>query len=146
MISVADVLKLDLLTGAVVVAGHDGLNNHVQWVHNAGVPDAPAWLNGGELVLTTYINMPESPEEQQQYIRSMAEKGVAGLMLAVGRYVEHVPEYLCDVANECRFPLVEIPYTARFVDIARAVIGRIAQENMEMVERTLTIQKELTRL
>lgn len=146
MLSVADVLKLDLLNGAVVVAGHEGLTNQVHWVHNAGVPDAPRWLNGGELVLTTYINIPEALEDQKQYIHEMAEKGVAGLMMAVGRYIEHVPQHICQAADECRFPLIEIPYKARFVDIARAVNGRIAQENMEMVERALTIQKELTRL
>jgi purine catabolism regulator len=146
VLSVADVLELDLLNAAEVVAGHEGLANRVHWLHNAGVPDAYRWLNGGELVITTYINIPEALEDQKQYVREMVKKEVAGLMMAVGRYIAHIPPHMREVADECRFPLIEIPYTARFVDIARAVNERIAQENMDMLQRALTIQKELTRL
>jgi purine catabolism regulator len=146
MLSVADVLKLDLFGYVRLVAGHAGLNNAVLWVHNAGVPDAPRWLNGGELVLTTIINMPEDMREQQQYIRDMAAKGVAALAITVGRYLQAIPEHMRQTADECGFPLLEIPYTARFVDIARAINEHIAQENMQMVRRALDIHQSLTQI
>ena len=92
------------------------------------MPDAPNWLNGGELVLTTMINLPTDPAEQEQYIQAMADKGVAGLALAVGRYVDRAPDNLREVAELNHFPLIEIPYQARFVDIARATNERISQE------------------
>src|SRR4051812_11468719 len=79
MLTVADTLQLDELKGAQVVAGSDGLSREVGWVHVASVPDAPNWLNGGELVLTTSINMPTDPAEQAQYIQAMADRGVAAL-------------------------------------------------------------------
>jgi purine catabolism regulator len=146
MLTVADALQMEEFAGARVVAGHAGLSRPVAWVHVASVPDAPAWLNGGELVLTTAINMPPDPDEQRHYIRAMAEKGVAALALAVGRYIDHAPDYLCEAAERSSFPLIEIPYQARFVDIARATNERIAQENMVMVERALNISRVLTQL
>ena len=146
MLTVADALSLDEFSGARVVAGHAGLQRPVAWVHVAGVPDAPAWLNGGELVLTTAINMPDAPEEQARYVQAMADKGVAALALAVGRYIDSAPDHMRQVADRNAFPLIEIPFESRFVDIAKHVNERITQENMQMVERALTIHRVLTQL
>ena len=41
-----------------VVAGEDGLDRPVRWVHIAEVPDIATLLRGGELVLTTGIGLP----------------------------------------------------------------------------------------
>lgn len=146
MLTVADALQMDEFNGARVVGGEGGLLRPVAWVHVAGVPDAPNWLNGGELVLTTAINMPSEPDEQNRYLQAMADKGVAGLALAVGRYIAAAPDHLRAVADRNNFPLIEIPYQLRFVDIARVVNERISQENMVMVERALTIHRTLTQL
>jgi purine catabolism regulator len=146
MLTVADALQMEEFAGARVVAGHDGLSRPVGWVHVAGVPDAPQWLNGGELVLTTSINMPTDADEQRAYIRAMADKGVAALAIAVGRYIDSVPDYLRAEADHSHFPLIEIPFQARFVDIARATNQRITQENMALVERALNISRVLTQL
>lgn len=146
MLSVSDVLENELFSGARVVAGHSGLNRSVTWLHNAGVPDAPVWLNGGELVMTTMINLPEDADTQIQYLHDMAEKQVAGLVITIGRYIEAIPDYLIQAADELGFPLAEIPYTARFVDIAKAINEQIAQENMHTVRRALSINQDLTRL
>jgi purine catabolism regulator len=146
MLTVADALKLEEFAGAEVVAGKVGLNKPIAWVHIASVPDAPRWLNGGELVLTTGHNMPENPEDQCQYMLAMAEKGVVGLVLSVGRYIDHAPDYLRELADRNHFPLIEISYQARFIDIARATNERIAEENMAMVTGALDIQQVLTQL
>jgi purine catabolism regulator len=146
MLTVSETLEMDVLRGAVVVAGGSGLKHAVSWVHVAGVPDAPNWLNGGELVLTTPFNMPTESSEQQAYIKAMAEKGVAALIVAVGRYLEETPPIMRQTAAKHGFPLIEIPFQARFVDIARAINERISQENMALTRRALDINRRLTQL
>ena len=146
MLTVREALAMEVFAGAHVVAGATGLGRAVGWVHVAGVPDAPQWLNGGELVLTTPLNMPSTADEQAAYLEAMAEKGVAALAVAVGRYAESVPHPLRAVADSAGIPLIEIPYQARFVDIARAVNSRITQANMATTERALTISRVLTQL
>lgn len=146
MFTVADVLTLNLLSEARVVAGHEGLVRPVLWVHNAGVPDAPTWLNGGELVMTTMINLPTEEAAQIDYIRQMDAKQVAGLCITVGKYIMALPTHLVKTANELGFPLIEIPYTVRFVDVARTVNGRIAEGNLDMVRRALSISQSLTQI
>lgn len=146
MATVAEILEHDIFTDAKVVAGEAGLQREVRWVHNAGVPDAAVWLNGGELVMTTIFNMPQDLEDQRSYIIQMADKEVAGLVITTGRYIQEIPRHLRDAANSCAFPLIEIAYTARFVDIAKAINERIAESTLHHAQRSLHIHKTLTQL
>ena len=76
----------------------------------------------------------------------LVEKNVVALVLAIGRLLDHAPDVMCELANEHSFPLIEIPYDARFVDLARSANERIAQENMTLVKRALNIHQTLTKL
>ena len=146
MLTVAEALQLEQFARSRVVAGAGGLHRVISWVHVAGVPDAPRWLNGGELVLTTMINLPPDEDGQCAYIQAMADKGVAGLALAVGNTIHAAPDYLRPVAEQNQFPLIEIPYDVRFVDVARTLNERIAQANMSLVTRALSINRVLQQL
>ncbi len=146
MLCVEDVLKFDAFSEAKVVAGKSGLKRAVLWLHNAGVPDAPLWLNGGELVLTTIINLPSDRNEQRDYVRQMADKNVAGLVITVGKYIERIPPHLIETAEKHQFPLIEIPYTTRFVDIAKAVNEQISQSSLGLVRQALSINQALTNI
>lgn len=146
MLTVAEALELPILKSARVVAGESGLGRSIRWVHNVGVPDAAMWLNGGELVLTTMYNLPDTPEEQCEFIRQVNDKGVAGIIITIGKYIEHIPDYLIGLANDLELPLIEIPYQERFVDIAKQINERISEANMNTVSRALEIQQRLSRL
>jgi purine catabolism regulator len=143
MLTVAQALDLDILAGARCVAGHAGLTREIKWVHNVGVPDAANWLNGGELALTTYINMPATQPEQEDYLRALHHKGIAALGIAVGRYIPEIPAHLCTQADALGLPLIALPYQMLFVDIARTINMQISQRE---VRQALHIQQELTRL
>lgn len=146
MLTVAEALALKELAGAQVVAGAAGLGRPISWVHVMGVPDAARWLHGGELILTTAINLPPDDDGQRAYVRALAQKAVSGLGLTVGGYITHAPAPLRDEAERAGLPLIEIHYEARFIDIARSVNERIAQENMALVTRALTINHALTQV
>jgi PucR family transcriptional regulator, purine catabolism regulatory protein len=146
MLTVADALQLEAFAGSKVVAGRGGLHKPVAWVHVVGVPDAARWLNGGELVLTTAINIPPDAESQCDYIQALVDKGVVALALAVGRYISSIPGYLCEVADRNNFPLIEIPFQTPFVDVAKTTNERIFHENITAVTRALHINRVLTQL
>jgi purine catabolism regulator len=146
MLTVKDALALPEFDGVQVMAGQAGLYKEIKWVHNVGVPDAPNWLNGGELVLTTYSNMPQTPEEQADYLQAMSQKGVVGLLVTVGLLIEHLPSAMYALADELNFPLMEVHYTKRYVDLARAANETITHKNMALVRRALEINQRLTGL
>lgn len=146
MLTVADALKLDELTDATLVAGAGGVHRPISWVHNPGVPDAHNWLNGGEFVLTTSLNIPDGIPAQVRYIQALADKGVSGLGIAVGRFLPRIPDEWCAAADAADFPLVAVPYEIRFIDVARAINERITQAGLTQVRRALHIHQVLTRL
>lgn len=143
MFTVKDALELPVLQGTRCVAGHNGLHNPFNWVHNVGVPDAARWLNGGEFVLTTAINMPPSLSAQEHYLRELIAKGVVALGISVGQYLESIPPNLRAIADAHDFPLIEVPYTLLYVEIAREINRIISQRELK---QALHIHHALTRL
>ena len=143
MLSLEDALKHDVLADATLVAGHAGVNKAIVWVHIMGVPDAARWLKGGEFVLTTGINMPPEPDDQEHYLLDIIHKDVTALAIAVGSYIPKIPENLRRIADAHDFPLVAVPYQAFFIDIARELNSHIARRD---VKRALDIHQALTQL
>lgn len=146
MLTIRDALQLPILQDAKVVAGASELDRTIRWVHNVSVPNAADWLHGGELVLTTVSNMPESAEAQGDFLRQLAEKGIAALVITIGMLVDEIPEYLRAIGDELGLPLIELTYQTRFVDIAKVINERIAEENLDTISRALSIQQQLSRL
>ncbi|MFZ4813218.1 MAG: PucR family transcriptional regulator [Phototrophicaceae bacterium] len=146
MMTVEQALQLEPLKGTQVVAGEAGLQHAISWVHNSGVPDAQNWVNGGELLLTTAINMPTTLDAQVGMIEALAEKGVVAVGVAVGRFIDEIPPEWCAVANRLGLPLLAVPYQAKFIDIARAINEQISQESVAMLRRAMHIQQTLSEL
>ena len=146
MLTLRDALQLPILDNAKVVAGADGLDRPIRWVYNAGAPNAADWLHGGELVLTTVYNMPESAAEQGDYLRQLADKGIVALVITIGMLVDEIPEYLRVIGDGLGLPLIELPYQTRFVDIAKVINERISEKNLDTISRALSIQQRLSRL
>ena len=95
--TVREVLALDPVRhgGPRLVAGQDGLDRLVRWVHAAEVPDIAALLNGGELVLTTGIGLPGDDAGLRAFIGELADVGVSGLLVELGRrYPTSVPRVM----------------------------------------------------
>ncbi len=146
MLTLSEALELPILRDARVVAGAGELDRPIRWVHNAGVPNAADWLHGGELVLTTVYNMPKSADEQADYLRQLADKGIVALVITIGMLVDEIPAHLRELGDKLSLPLIELPYQTRFVDIAKVINERISEESLDTISRALSIQQRLSRL
>ncbi len=122
--TVAQVLELDVLRrgNPQVVAGAAGLDHPVRWVHISELADIAGMLHGGELVLTTGVMLPADKEPLARYIGDLAEVGVAGLVVELGRrYAEQLPRALVRAAERHGLPLVALRTEVRFVAVTEAV-------------------------
>ena len=80
MLTVRDVLTdLDVQ----LLAGEDGLDAPVRWVHISELTDPTPFLSGGELLLTTGMAL-DSAKAQRDYIDRLADHGLAGLGYGTG--------------------------------------------------------------
>ena len=65
------------------VAGADGADRTIRWVHISEIEDPRRWLSGGELLLTTGIQL-STQARQRRFVARLAEHGLAGLGLGTG--------------------------------------------------------------
>ena len=78
MLTVRDIAELPGLELGVA-AGGGGLENPIRWVHVSELSDPTPWLEGGELLITTGLGVGELSRPQRDYVRRLAEHGLAGL-------------------------------------------------------------------
>ena len=81
----------------------------IRWVHITELLDPTPWLSGGELLLTTGIQLENA--EQQRDVRSAARRrnGVAGLGFGTGFDHAKLPKALVTEAEKARLPAVRGP-------------------------------------
>ena len=130
-LTLRQVLDLDVVRRGSphVVAGAGRLDVPVRWVHALELTDVGRLLRGGELVLSTGIALPESPSGLADYVASLAQVGVAGLAVELGRrYTGALPPALVAAAAARGMPLVELRREVAFIEITEAVHARIIDE------------------
>ena len=128
-----------------LVAGEAGLDRPVRWVHISELADPTPWLSGGELLLTTGMNLAE-PEEQRAYVKRLAEHDLAGLGLGIGFAHAEAPEALCAAAAELGFPLFEVPYDVPFIALTEKAFSHLVNEQYAVLQRALSAHERLERI
>ncbi|WP_410813587.1 PucR family transcriptional regulator [Micromonospora sp. 067-2] len=147
--TVREVLALDPVRHGAprVVAGDAGLDRPVRWVHVAEVPDIATLLGGGELVLTTGIGLPGDDAGLRAFIGDLADVGVSGLVVELGRrYVSGVPRVMAAAAERRGLPLVELRRATPFVRITEAVHALIVDSQLTELRATEEIHQRFTDL
>jgi purine catabolism regulator len=132
--TLAQVLELEALRRADprVLAGSAALDSRVRWVHVSEMSDIAHLLEGGELMLTTGIVLPESAAELARYIAELAAAGVVGLAVELGRrYKDALPDELIEAAEAHGLPLIELRTETPFVAITQAVHTLILEARMQ---------------
>src|SRR6059058_1268443 len=97
---------VDDLDGVRLVAGAQGLDVPVRWVHISELEDPTPWLSGGELLLTTGLGL-GGEDAQRRFVERLADHQLAGLGLGTGFSHERVPAAVAAAAAERGLPLFE---------------------------------------
>jgi len=97
-------------------------SREVRWVHTSEIYDIGPLLKGRELLLTTGLGLVgQSPERLRRYVDSLADRGVAGVCLELGRTFDRVPVTLLDRAAERGLAVVALHAVVPFVAMTEAV-------------------------
>src|SRR5262245_46537145 len=147
--TLADVLRLDAVRRGEprVVAGADRLDAPVRWVHSAEVTDIAHLLRGGELVLTTGLALPDGPGRLRRYVAALAEVGVTGLVVQLGRkYASALPPALGSAAEEYGLPLIAWARETPFVDVTEAVHAQIIDAQLAELRASDKLHEVFTQL
>src|SRR3954467_880397 len=94
-------------------AGRAGLDQAVRWVHISELRDPTPWLSGGELLLTTGLQL-DTAKQQREFVERLPAPAPAGLGVGTGFAHDEVPEAMAKAAAAREFPLFEVPYEVPF--------------------------------
>jgi purine catabolism regulator len=131
--------------GLELATGEGGADAPVRWVHISELPDPTPWLSGGELLLTTGIQL-GSKERQREFVRLLSGHHLAGLGFGTGFDHDGLPEALLDEAGKAGFPVFEVPYELPFIALTEKAFTRLVNEQYEVLQRGIGIHKRLERL
>lgn len=104
--------------GMKLVAGADGLDSYVRWVHLIEDRDVPNFLHGSELVFVTGIGQQSSDSSWLlDFVRMLYDKNAVGLVVNIGPYIAEIPDEVVNFCENHRMPLFAIPWSVHLVDI-----------------------------
>jgi purine catabolism regulator len=122
--------------GLELACGHESAHTHVRWVHSTELTDPTPWLRGGELLLTTGMQL-QHASDQRQLIERLADYDIAGLGFGTGFTHKRLPAALVNAARKRRFPLFEVPYELPFIAITERAFAQLVNERYEMLQRNM---------
>jgi purine catabolism regulator len=141
----ADLLQVDAMNGAVLLAGEKSLSRVIRRVNIVEVPDIINWVHEGEFLITTGYPFKDDEAQLLATLVQLQEKGVAALGLKPKRFIESISPAVIAQAARLGLPLIELPPGANFSDIVhevtREIIARetkayvVMQNHMEQILR-----------
>jgi purine catabolism regulator len=134
----------DAADGAGPGAGAARLETPVRWVHVSEVLDISGLLSGGELVLTTGLQLEKEPEVTASFVRSLEEASAAGLIVELIGARGRSLAALRAAARSCTLPVIVVERRVRFVEVTEVVHRMIVAEQLERVERARDVHEAFT--
>ena len=128
-----------------LAAGKSARGNAIRWVHISEIEDPTPWLAGGELLLTTGIQL-SSAASQREFVGLLAGHGLAGMGLGTGFDHKRMPKALVAEAKRLDFPLFEVPYEMPFIALTEKAFTRLVNEQYDVLERGTALHERLERL
>ncbi|HAG21747.1 MAG TPA: hypothetical protein DCG87_00395, partial [Synergistaceae bacterium] len=125
MLRVRELFDIPCLKGSKVIAGEKGLDKSIFCVDIIEVPDADKWVIPGTFLLTTAYAYREDYSRLEKLVKVLAEGGVSGLGIKVGRFIQNVPEEVIRTADHMDFPIVLLPLDLPYVSVIKEVMQLI---------------------
>lgn len=126
-----DLLPLKYFERIKLVAGQNGLDRTVTWPYVGQTSSVSQWVHGGELLFITGIA--HSADKLKDLILECIQKKLAGLVILVGNeYINAIPEELLSQADAADFPLFEMPWDVKLIDVTREITDLIMRDKFEI--------------
>ncbi len=129
-------LKID------VIAGKNGMENKVRWVHVIESPSSSALLNEAELALSTGIELTSSAV-LMELIQRLCEKKASGIIISLGYFIEEIPTEARDFCDKNDFPLLVIPNKTGLTTSLSLFANVITLENHEEITINTAFQNAI---
>lgn len=146
-IMLKELLKMPCFKNSRLVAGSvENRKISVQGVTIIEVPDIAEWINGGELLLTSFYGIDKDIEAQKNLIRGLSKKGAAAIVIKISRFLVEIPKDIINLGNELDFPIIEISGSTKYIDIMYPVMGEIFNDQVNKLNYYKLCHKKFSEL
>ena len=142
-ISLEKLLTLEIFSGAKILGGAAGLSKRITKVNVMEVPDILEWVTAGEFLLTTAYSIKDNIKVLLELIPKLDTKGVVGLGIKVGRYVNELPTDVINLADELGFPIIEVPFCISHTDVISGILTEVINDQMNMLIKINGFNREV---
>ncbi|MET7478600.1 PucR family transcriptional regulator [Streptomyces sp. NPDC005648] len=118
----------------------------VHWAHASEMSDPYPYLQGGELLMTAGVHIPEAAGSGtyfDDYVSRVVAAGGVALGFGLAPVHDTVPRALVAACDAYELPLVEVPPKTPFTAVARALWQLMAQARMAELRRVTEAQQSL---
>lgn len=125
-----------------IIAGKDGMNRLVSWVHMVETMEASDFLQGGEIAFTTGLGLSNSVSmlTLTQYIYN---KGAAGIIVNTGPFIENIPQDVIDFCDEHSFPLFVVPWKIHLAEVMRIFCFTITKDDQRILQTSAAFKNAI---
>ncbi len=117
-----------------VLGGADRLDSEVRWVHVIEQRDMTGLLQGGELVLSTGLNLGATVEEIGTYLAALETAGAVGLLVELLEGNQRTAADLRIAAGAVTMPVITVARRVRFVEITETVHRMIVADQFDKLQ------------
>jgi hypothetical protein len=143
-LTVKELLSCSFFSKANVLAGHQGLNAIVTSVTVLDSPDAPKYMKGGELVVSSAYSLLNNEFLQQEVIKNLAKKGSAALGLMLRFFDNKLPIVIKETADKYNFPVISLPDEYAYRDIYEFISTNMYSRFSGEIKRKDEVFNEIT--
>ena len=101
-----------------LLAGKDGLQKNVRWVHMIETKDTTTFLDGEEIAITTGIGLTDK-FTLFELVKLVYDNNGTGIIINTGAYIKEIPKKVISFCNENNFPLFKVPWKNHIGEIMR---------------------------
>lgn len=139
---VRDIVEQNMLEGARIAAGEKGICNKVFWINLMEILDTPDSLQKGELLVTTGYQL-DDEKRHKDLVLQLKNRGISGIVIQPGYYIQEIPQYILDTANQYSLPVIELPKSLTFSHIMHVLLENIGlQSNPNNDSEILQLRKK----
>lgn len=121
-----DLMPLKCFQQIRLVAGRKGLYRKLSWPYVCFTPTISQWLHGGELIFVVDSGMQADEQGICRFLGECIEHNMAGMVILVGGDSGlSVSAELKALADEKNFPLFEMPWSLKMIDVTQEIAEMI---------------------
>lgn len=120
-LTVKDILKRSYFKNTDIVAGHNGLDRKVNWVHIVEIATFGHLLNGEEMILSTGVEWANDAEKSLHYLKQLLDFNASALCIELSGDNQSPPPEMLKLADQNNFPIILFKEEVKFIDITKDI-------------------------